>query len=156
MAQRGGRELDTIDRQILMELRDDGRVSVSELARRVNVSRANAYARLKRLKRDGVIRGFTVSLDPQKAGFPVAALINLTLQQHRWRAARDEILTMPQVEYYAVTAGDHDVTVLARATSVEMIRDVILDRLDRIDGIQRTQTVFILDESPYRPVILPP
>jgi len=61
-------ELDRIDREIIAALRADGRMSVMVLAETVQVSRANAYARVERLRRDGVIRGFTVSVDADKEG----------------------------------------------------------------------------------------
>src|SRR5690606_36347310 len=66
--------LDDVDRRIVAALVADGRLSINELASRVGVSRATAYARLDRLRANGVITGFTAKVDPAKVGHGVAAL----------------------------------------------------------------------------------
>lgn len=58
-----GADLDSTDRRMLEVLLADSRTSIADLAQRVNVSRANAYARLKRLRDEGVIRAFTLDVD---------------------------------------------------------------------------------------------
>src|SRR5690606_19350946 len=87
--------LDDVDRRIVAALVADGRLSVNELASRVGVSRATAYSRLDRLRTEGVITGFTATVDPAKIGHGVAALILVNVDQNEWRAARDELLELP-------------------------------------------------------------
>src|SRR5687768_896859 len=116
--------LDEVDRRIVTALVDDGRLSVNELASRVGVSRATAYTRLDRLRADGVITGFTATVDPTKVGHGVAALILVNVDQNEWRAARDELLQLPGVEYMAFTSGGFDMVVLVRVASIEALRDV--------------------------------
>jgi DNA-binding Lrp family transcriptional regulator len=146
--------LDQTDRNILKVLRDNSRMSMRELARRVNVARATPPARGGRRPATGVIQGFTVRLDPKKAGLGVSALIAVSLDQRRWRSVRDELTKMPEVDYYAITAGEFDVMILVRAATMEIVRDVILDHLSDIEGVRNTKTFFILDETPHRPAIL--
>lgn len=146
--------LDDIDKRILGVLREQGRMSFRELARRVSVSRANAYARVARLTERRIIRGFTVDVDSGKAGLAVAALIALTIEQHRWRDVMDEVSEMPEVEYCASISGDFDTVILARARTIEIIRDVVLERIHRIEGIKNSTTYFVLEETP-RAVVLP-
>ena len=71
--------LDAVDRRIVALLSEDGRMSINELAGRAHVSRATAYARLERLRRDGVITGFAAMVDPAKVGYPIAALVLVRL-----------------------------------------------------------------------------
>ncbi|MGH9046658.1 MAG: Lrp/AsnC family transcriptional regulator, partial [Acidimicrobiales bacterium] len=78
--------LDEIDRTLIRELVRDGRVSISMLAQRSNVSRATAYARFERLTKTGVITGFRATVDPAKSGLPIAALILVNIEQHSWQA----------------------------------------------------------------------
>ena len=118
------RPLDDVDRNIITALVEDGRLSVNELAHRVGVSRATAYARLDRLRSDGVITGFTATVDPAKAGLGVAALILVNVEQNEWRAARDELLHLPGVEYLAFTSGGFDLVALVRVASIDALRDV--------------------------------
>ena len=126
---------------------EDGRLSVNELASQVGVSRATAYTRLARLRSDGVITGFTATVDPAKVGHGVAALILVNVEQNEWRAARDELLHLPGVEYLAFTSGGFDMVALVRVESIEALRDVVLDHLHGATHVRSTQTVFVLDEQ---------
>ncbi len=146
--------LDDVDRRIVEALIDDGRLSVNELASRAGVSRATAYTRLDRLRADGVITGFTATVDPAKVGHGVAALILVNVEQNEWRAARDELLHLPGVEYLAFTSGGFDMVALVRVASIEALRDVVLDHLHGATHVRSTQTVFVLDEQ-RRQVPLP-
>ena len=143
-------ELDDVDRAIVAALVDDGRLSVNELAHRVGVSRATAYARLDRMRTDGVITGFTATVDPAKVGHGVAALILVNVEQNEWRKARDELLGLPGVEYLAFTSGGFDMVVLVRVPTIEDLRDVVLDHLHGATHVKSTQTVFVLDEHRRR------
>ena len=142
--------LDEVDRRIVIALVDDGRLSVNELAGRVGVSRATAYARLDRLRSEGVITGFTATVDPAKLGHGVAALILVNVEQNEWRSARDELLHLPGVEYLAFTSGGFDMVALVRVPSIEALRDVVLDHLHGATHVRSTQTVFVLDEQSRR------
>lgn len=147
--------LDDIDHAILRVLGEDGRVSFSDLAQRINVSRATAYAHIAKLKEEGVIRSFSVQLDPRKLGFGVSAIIALNFDFHAWPAIRDQVRAMPEVEHYAFISGQFDMLVLVRARTMETIRDVVLERLTDTPGVQSTTTFFVLDELLPRPVVLP-
>jgi DNA-binding Lrp family transcriptional regulator len=147
-------QLDDVDRRIIAALVDDGRLSVNGLAAEVGVSRATAYARLDRLRGAGVITGFTATVDPVKVGQGVAALILVNVEQNEWRAARDELLDLPGVEYLAFTSGGFDMVALVRVPDIEALRDVVLDHLHGATHVRSTQTVFVLDEQ-RRTVPLP-
>lgn len=148
-----GRSLDQIDLEILAALRDDSRISMTELAESVNISRANAHARVSRLSQEQVIRRFTIDVDPARVGLPTAALIAVKMDFHEWRNIWREVEKIPEVAYQALTTGDHDFLLVIRASSVETIRDVILDRLNSIPGIQSTTTALLLDESGPRVIL---
>lgn len=146
--------MDPIDRNILNVLRDDARTSLSEVAKKVKASRAAAYSRVARLTHEGVIRGFTVRVDPQMVGLGIGALITLNVDQPRWRSVQKELASMPEIEWCAAIAGEFDAVVLVRAPDIETVRDVVLERLHEIEGIRTTKTLFILDEAvPHRTVL---
>jgi Lrp/AsnC family transcriptional regulator, leucine-responsive regulatory protein len=147
--------LDRVDRRILEVLRDDGRVSIAALAERVGVSRANAYTRFLRLRDEGIVEGFTARVNGRRLGLDIAAFILLSVRQPDWRALRTQLADMPEVEYCALTTGTHDALILVRATDVETLRDVVLERLQSLPMVQGTQTIFILDEVVRKPFVLP-
>jgi len=146
--------IDATDQRLLGVLRDAGRLSVTELAGRLSVSRANAYTRLERLERDGVLKGFSARVDHARAGLPIAALVILTLEQVRWEALRGALAAMPEIVWCAYTAGEFDAVALVRTPGVEVLRDVVLTRLHTMPGVRATRTVFVLDEVVDRPYVL--
>ena len=104
---------------------------MNELAAQVGVSRATAYTRVERLRRERVITGFTATIDPARAGFGVTALILLNVRQADWQAARDLLLAVPGVVYLAMTSGAFDMVMLVRAADVHHLRDVVLGEAPR-------------------------
>ncbi|MDP9465156.1 MAG: Lrp/AsnC family transcriptional regulator [Actinomycetota bacterium] len=144
--QGSGRHIDSVDRALLAALTQDARMSLTDLAERINVSRSTAHARLQRLRDENVITGFTATIDPQAVGLGVAALVFIDIEQHDWRTLRAELAAIPGVEYLAMCAGRFDLMLIARAESIPALRDVLLEQIQRIVGVRSTESVVILDE----------
>jgi DNA-binding Lrp family transcriptional regulator len=140
------RQIDGVDRALLAAVAGDARISLTDLAEQINVSRSTAHARLQRLRDDDVITGFTATIDPQAVGLGVAALVFIDIEQHDWRALRAELSAIPGVEYLAMCTGRFDLMLIARAESIPALRDVLLEQIQHIAGIRSTETVVILDE----------
>ncbi|MEV4312687.1 Lrp/AsnC family transcriptional regulator [Actinocrispum sp. NPDC049592] len=138
--------LDEIDRNIVELLRADGRISVRKLAEQVNVSRANAYARIERLTASGVITGYHATIDPHRYGYTVSAYLAVKLRQRSWREFTERLADMPEVEHAAMVSGGYDGLLLVRTTDSDALRDVVLDRLQSMPEVMATHTMFILDE----------
>jgi len=143
--------LDEVDRALVRELIRDGRVSMSTLAERTNVSRATAYARFERLRESGVITGFSANVDHAKAGLPITALILANIEQHSWEAVRAECLELPGLQYIAFTSGGFDVVLIVRVADVVALRDVVLVRLHGSPHVRSTQTIFVLADETLQP-----
>jgi len=158
VAAEGGliRQIDDVDRALIEALIGDGRISLTDLADRVNVSRSTVHARMQRLRDDEVISGFTATVDPAVLGFGVAALVFLDVEQHDWRSLRDELMELPGVEYLAMCAGRFDMVMVVRAESIASLRDVLLERIQRMPDVRSTETVLILDEIRRSPTGRPP
>ena len=138
--------LDDTDRLIVEALRADGRLSMRALATRVHLSRANVYARVARLQRDGVITGYTAVVDPVRYGYGLSAYVYLDIAQRSWKAVRRQLLSIPEVDHVALISGEHDILVRVRTDDAESLRDVVLTRLQEMPGIRATQTVLIFEE----------
>lgn len=142
----GRAPLDEIDRRLLAVLTTDGRISVSELAVRANVSRATAYSRFDRLQERGVITGFKAEVDPASVGITVTALVLVNVEQRAWKNSLEELGALPGVDYVALTSGAFDFVLVVRVPDVGTLRDVLLVRLQGMRQVRSTQTVFVLDE----------
>lgn len=152
-------EMDATDRAILRLLRDDGRVPVADLARAVHVSRANAYTRLERLRAAGVLQGFSARVDPARAGLGLCAVVLLALvprAQPRWRELREQLVAMPEIEYAALVTGEADVLLMVRAADMDALRAFLLERVQAMESVRSTRTLFVLEELLHRPYVLPP
>lgn len=150
--------LDEVDRALLRVLIDDGRLSVAEAARRVNVSRASAYNRLERLTETGVITGYGARVDPRRLGHELSALVFLRVDQGQWRTMKQQLLAVPEVEMVGLTSGDFDFVVLVRAASTDNLRDVVLARLLAMDEVRGTRTMLLFDDvvrGPHVPGTIP-
>ncbi|MBC6461655.1 Lrp/AsnC family transcriptional regulator, partial [Actinomadura sp. HBU206391] len=77
MAFRSEKPLDELDWQILKELQSDGRLSLKELGRRINLSAPAVADRVRRLEESGVIMGYRAEIDPRRAGHPLLAFVEL-------------------------------------------------------------------------------
>ncbi|WP_433121648.1 Lrp/AsnC family transcriptional regulator [Micromonospora sp. CA-246542] len=145
-AGRSARALDEVDRRIVDELVRDGRTSVRTLAERIHISRTNAYARVERLVRDGVITGFRAQVAPEAAGLGTSAYMALTIEQNTWREVSAELAQVRYVEHVALLSGEHDVLALVRAPDNAALRDVVLDRVQRISGVLSTRSWLVFEE----------
>src|SRR5262249_10608323 len=139
--------LDDVDRRIVALLRADGRLSMRALAERLHISRANAYARVARLEREGVITGYAALIDPVRYGYALSAYVYLHIAQRSWKSVRGQLLRMPDVDHVALVCGAHDILLRVRARDAVSLRDIVLTRLQEIPEVRATQTVLIFDEA---------
>jgi DNA-binding Lrp family transcriptional regulator len=144
--------LDDLDLQIVAALRADGRLSVRALAASLHVSRANAYARIDRLEKSGVITGYTATINPQKYGYGLSAYVFLKISQQSWKRVSNQVLSIPEVDHAALVSGEHDIMLLVRTRDAAALRDVVLTRLHDMPEIAATQTVLIFEELMPRDV----
>lgn len=140
--------LDSVDQQMIDELRRDGRISIPVLAERLGIARATAYTRFDRLVDSGVIRGFTAVIDPAKCGQRVAALVMVNVAQAKWREAQADLAAIPSVEWVGLATGSFDIVLRVRCADLEQLRDVVLVQLHAVPSVTSAQTVVLLDEPP--------
>jgi len=142
--------LDDIDRSIITELTRDGRMSVTQVAENVHISRAHAYTRIARLTSEGVLTKFTALVDPIKAGLKSSAYVTLKVSQHSWRELREQLRAIPEVHHIALVGGDFDVILLVRAIDNIDLRRVIFDQLQSMPGVLDTQTFLVFEDVDTR------
>ncbi|MEV7632742.1 Lrp/AsnC family transcriptional regulator [Microbacterium sp. NPDC089318] len=148
--------LDAVSYRILDLLRENGRISIAALAEKVGISRANAYTRVESLMADGVITGFSARVDPARAGLSIGAMIFVTVYPQAWASFRAQIAGMPDIEYCAVTTGEHDAMLLIRATDVSGVHEFSTGVIAQLPEVRTVVSVVVLDEVIRRPYILPP
>jgi DNA-binding Lrp family transcriptional regulator len=147
--------LDETDQRILAGLRDNGRISMSALAEQVGVSRATVYTRVENMAARGVITGFSARVDPRKVGFGICTLVFVTVRPQAWKSFRRRVVEMPQVEYCAVTTGQHDAMLLVRGRDVAEVHEFVIEVLSVLPEIKAVESVLVMDEVLSRAFLLP-
>ncbi len=134
--------LDEIDAVLLAALQEDGRLRLEDLARLVGLSASSVHDRLQRLRRDGVIRRWTVEISPEALGLGVLAFVGL-------RASRpcselvEPITAFPEVVEFHAVAGAFGSLLKVRTATLEELNGLV-DRLRRVPGIEGTETTVVL------------
>jgi Lrp/AsnC family transcriptional regulator, leucine-responsive regulatory protein len=101
------RRLDATDRKIIGELSTDGRVSLAELGRRVNLSSPAVAERVQRLERAGVITGYRAEIDPHALGYPLTAIVRIKPAPGQLPKIPELALEIPEVgECHRITGED--------------------------------------------------
>ncbi|MDQ1183884.1 Lrp/AsnC family transcriptional regulator [Agrobacterium larrymoorei] len=120
--------LDDIDKRILQLLSNDGRMSVKELAQQVGLSAPSTSERIKRLEERGVIRGFTVEIDPASIGFTLQAIIRVRPLPGKLHVVQQLIEAIPEISECDKVTGDDCFIARLHVRSIEEL-DTILDKI---------------------------
>ncbi|HUR52000.1 MAG TPA: Lrp/AsnC family transcriptional regulator [Mycobacteriales bacterium] len=136
--------MDDIDRALLGALVQDARTSYADLARQVGLSAPSVHDRVRKLERDGVLRGSSADVDPRAVGLGVSALVGL---HQREGVDADEIVAslrdVPEVEDCWFVAGDEAFVVKVRVADLDDL-DGTLRVLRQVPGVTRTRTTVVL------------
>ena len=141
------RKIDALDRRILHELSQDGRLSNSQLADKVGLSPSPCWQRTRRLEVEGYITGYRAILSQEKLGIPETVLIEVTLDRHDDTAVENfgsAMTKLPEVlEVYLVT-GEYDYMIKVAVTGTRGYEEFLRHRLYKVPGIRQSRSSFAL------------
>jgi Lrp/AsnC family leucine-responsive transcriptional regulator len=141
-------DLDRIDRRILAELQADGRLSIVELARRVNLTKTPCAERVRRLEREGVILGYQARLNPEVLGADHVAFVQVSLTSttegdlERFNQA---VRRLPEVQSCHMIAGGFDYLLKVRTADIGQYRHVLGEKISQLPGVQQTHTYVVME-----------
>ncbi len=149
-------DLDEIDRKILMVLQSDGRISLSDLSEKVNLSPSPCLRRIRRLESSGIISRYVAVLDQAKVGLPVSVFVSIKLESQRVEALerfKRVIAKWPEVlECYLMT-GPRDYLLRIVAADLGAYEQFLKQKLTRIDGVASINSSFALEQTKYSNVL---
>ena len=135
--------MDDLDAELIALLRDDARLPVAALAKKLRVARATVQNRMARLERDGVIVGYTLRLKPQAEGHRIRAIMSIEVDGNRAQEVLRLLRGHPAVTALHTTNGRWDLMAELRADNLESF-DRVLGSVRMIDGIANTETSILL------------
>ena len=150
-------DIDETDRQLLRLLQTQARMSITELAERINLSATPCARRIKRLEDAGVITGYHAKTDAQKLGYPLAVFIAISMDRHtaeRFEEFETKIQSFDEVISCSIVTGrSEDYLIKVRVRDMAHYEEFLLHRLNRIDGVAQVHTSFELREVFSRSVV---
>jgi Lrp/AsnC family leucine-responsive transcriptional regulator len=139
--------LDAVDLKLLLLLSGDARTSQRSLARELGMSPPAVADRLARLHRQGVITGYGVRLNWSALGYPTIVYLTVTaVQGHEQGTIMARLAALPEVEEVMLVTGDFDMLVRVRVRDHTHLRDLLINAVWQIEGIQRTETSLTIAE----------
>lgn len=147
-------ELDDLDRQILALLMEDAKRPYTELAKQLYVSGGTIHVRMNKLMEAGIVKSHTLVVDATKIGYDITSFLGVYLQQSSlYNDAAKALLEIPEIVAAHYTTGVYSIFIKVLCRDTDHLREV-LQKIQKIDGIQRTETFIALEESINRPLQL--
>lgn len=152
--------MDAIDRQILAELQNEGRLTITELAARVRLSAAPCHRRLRELERTGVIKGYRAVIEPAAVGLGFEVLASVTMDREDAATIakfESELAAIPQVRHAERLFGDPDYLLRVFAPDLAGYATLRDETLSALPGVQRiTSTIVMKRVVTDRPLSVQP
>jgi Lrp/AsnC family leucine-responsive transcriptional regulator len=140
--------LDGFDRKILAALAQDGRMTVTDLAKAVGLSKTPCQVRLRRLIDNGVIRGFHATIDPARLGLDHVAFTEVKLSDTREKALEEfnaAVRRIPEVEECHMIASSFDYLLKVRTADIRRYRIVLGEKISSLPHVASTSTFVAME-----------
>ena len=149
--------LDKLDLQIIQGMMEDAEVSYADLGKKLFVSGGTIHVRIKKLEELGVVKGKKLSVDLKELGYDVIAFIGIYLEKSSlYDSVAKELKKVPQIVRLNYTTGNYSMFAEIVCKDIQQLRYVLHDELQKIKGIERTETFISLEESLVRNVVVSP
>ena len=145
--------IDRFDRQILMVLQTEGRISNQALAERVNLSPSPCLRRVRALEDAGLIVGYRALVDAQSLGYGLSALLLISMDKHtpeRFANFETRVAALPEVqECLLITGQEADYQLRIAALDMDDYQRLLLEHITRIEGVSGVHSSFVLRRVLY-------
>jgi len=142
-------KLNKIDRNIVRVLQKDGRTSYAELARQVGLSTTPCKERVKRLERDGVIRGYQAILNPAFLDAALVVIVQIRLNrtsQDIFADFKRHAYDLPEVQECYLVSGNFDYLIKARVADMAAYREFLGETLLTLPGVQESTSYVVMEQ----------
>ncbi len=145
--------VDKLDLQIIQEMLENADTPYAELGKKLFVSGGTIHVRIKKLEEFGIVRGKRLSVNIKKLGYDITAFIGIFLEKSSmYDAVAKELEKIPEIVRLNYTTGNYSMYAEIVCKDIDQLRFVLHDELQKIKGIERTETLISLVESFNRSV----
>jgi Lrp/AsnC family transcriptional regulator for asnA, asnC and gidA len=141
-------QIDKLDRKILSMICANARIPFLEVARECGISGAAVHQRMQRLTRLGFVKGSHFMLDPKVMGYHTCAFMGIYLEKaSMFKPVVEQLSKIPEITECHYTTGNYSIFIKVYALNNEHLKYILVDKLQSIQGITRTETLISLEES---------
>ena len=146
-------DIDEVDKQILAILMKDAKTPYTDIAKLINVSGGTIHVRMKRLEQAGIVTGASLTIDYAKLGYDISAFLGIYLDKSSlYDEVAEQLKQIPEIVAAHYTTGLYSIFAKIICRDTTHLKEVLHDKIQKIGGIQRTETFISLQESINRPV----
>lgn len=136
-------KIDSVDRQIVLQMGENARQSSEQLAKKLNLSPATVRRRLKKLIKNDVMRVVGL-VEPAKFGFPLLSVIALDVVADKLEITMESLVARPEVKFAATTTGRFDIIATAWFTSSDHLSEFIVKYLGKLEGVRDSEALLCM------------
>lgn len=145
--------LDQLDHQILAKLVEDGKTPYTDIAKQLFVSSGTIHVRMKKMEELGIVKGSSLTLDYHKLGYDVTAFLGVFLEKSSlYEEVTAHLQDIPEIVSVNYTTGAYGMLCKIVCKDTNHLRLVLQDKIQKVPGIQRTETFISLEERINRSV----
>lgn len=145
--------LDKLDLQIIHHMMENAQISYAELGKKLFVSGGTIHVRIKKMEKDGIVKGTKLSTDLKLLGYDVIAFIGIYLKESSlYDSVAKELRKIKEIVRLNYTTGNYSMFAEIVCKDIAQLRDILHEKLQKIKGIERTETFISLEESISRSV----
>ncbi|MHA8052228.1 Lrp/AsnC ligand binding domain-containing protein [Aquirufa sp. Wall-65K1] len=144
-------DLDPLDYKILEILVRDSNLPYTEIGQRLDVSGGTVHVRMKKMEALGIVKGAQLLIDYSKIGWDITAFLGIYLDKSSlYEDVAKQLEKIPEVVNIHYTTGIYSIFAKIICRDTQHLREVLHDKIQRVTGIQRTETFISLEESLIR------
>lgn len=148
-------EIDNLDKQILKLLMHDVTRAYTDIAKELNVSGGTIHVRMKKLNDLGVVKGSQLLVNPSAVGYDICAFIGVYLEKGSdYKETVEQMRQIPEIVELHYTTGSYSMFVKIICRDTKHLREILNEKIQAIEGVQRTETLISLDESISRQITI--
>lgn len=149
--------IDKLDLQIINEMMVNAEISYADLGKKLFVSGGTIHVRMKKLHELGVVKGTKLQVNLKMIGYDVIAFIGIYLEKSSlYDSVAKELRRIPEIVRLNYTTGNYSIFAEIVCKDIEQLRRILHDELQKVKGIERTETFISLEENMNRSINVVP
>ncbi|MEM3579698.1 MAG: Lrp/AsnC family transcriptional regulator [Candidatus Bathyarchaeia archaeon] len=138
--------MDELDLRILKLLEEDGRLTFMEIAKKLRLSESTIRKRVQALKENGVIKRFTVEIDPAKIGLNTVAIVGIDVEPPKLLEVAQKLCEFKEIRCVATSTGDHMIMTEIWTKDGRELTRLISEKIGPIEGVKKICPAIILEK----------